>query len=91
MEELVALQRNNPQCCRTVALPTPEPPVPEPLQPEYLHNRKEAAAFLLVDPRSVTRYRKAGKLAAVYTENNRIRYREEDLEACYCWKWGRRP
>ena len=89
MEELVALQRDNPQCCRAVTRPEPE--TPEPPQPERLYNRKEAAAFLLVDPRSVTRYRKSSKLKHVYNGNDRIRYREEDLQACYFWKWGKRP
>ena len=64
---------------------------PEAMPPEHLYNRKEAAAFLLVDPRSVTRYRTSGKLKHVYNENERIRYREEDLQACYFWKWGRWP
>lgn len=68
-------------------------PLTEPASPadENLYNRKEAAAFLMVDPRTVTRYRIDGKLRFVYNEDNRIRYREEDLSDCYFWKWGKRP
>ncbi len=71
--------------------PTPEKPNAE--QPEKLYNRKEAAAYLLVHPRSVTRYRLSGKLKAVYADGNetQIRYREEDLKGCYFWKWGKQP
>ena len=50
-----------------------EPAEPE---PDTLYNRKEAADFLLVDPRTVTRYRNSGKLRFVYNADNRIRYRE---------------
>ena len=63
----------------------------EPPEPDVLYNRKEAADLLLVDPRTVTRYRINGKLAFVHNEAGRIRYRKEDLQACYRWKWGRHP
>lgn len=59
--------------------------------PPTLYNRKEAAAFLLVHPRTVSRYRATGKLQAVRDDDNRTRYRQEDLEACYRWKWGTNP
>lgn len=58
---------------------------------EKLFNRKEAAEYLKVDPRTVTRYRVKRQLRFVYNDNNRIRYRKEDLNDCYHWKWGRRP
>ena len=67
--------------------PAVEPPEPD----EKLYNRKGAAEFLLVDPRTVTRYRVSGKLRFVYNEGDQIRYRESDLAACYFWKWGKRP
>lgn len=96
METLVALQTENHQCCRAVTLPDaallpqkPEEPI-EPV-PEILYNRKEAADFLLVDPRTVTRYRINGKLRFVRNDDGRIRYRREDLHACYFWKWGKKP
>lgn len=96
METLVALQKENHQCCRAVTLPEVAMPVSQPAEPaepepEILSNRNEAAAFLLVDPRTVTRYRINGKLRFVLNEDNRIRYREEDLSDCYFWKWGKRP
>lgn len=70
----------------------PKPAIPtRPTGPDKLYNRNEAAAFLLVDPRTVTRYRINGKLRFVLNEDNRIRYREEDLNDCYFWKWGKRP
>lgn len=65
---------------------TPASPTDEPL-----YNRKEAAVFLMVDPRTVTRYRLGGKLRFVYNEDSKIRYREDDLSDCYFWKWGKRP
>jgi len=91
MEELVARQSADRQCCRAVTMPLPQidPCKPEP--EEKLYNRKAAAEFLLVDPRTVTRYRVSGKLRFVYNDDNRIRYRKEDLEDCYYWKWGKRP
>lgn len=58
---------------------------------EKLFNRKEAADYLKVDPRTVTRYRVKRRLCFVRNDDNRIRYREEDLNDCYYWKWGRRP
>jgi len=87
METLVALQRENHQCCRALAVPV------EQAVPEQHYTRKGAAAFLLVHPRSVTRYRKSGRLPAVQSEANgmQIRYRENDLKACYFWKWGKHP
>jgi len=70
-----------------------EQPLMEPVSPadEHLYNRKEAADFLLVDPRTVTRYRINGKLRFVRNDDGRIRYRREDLHACYFWKWGKKP
>lgn len=64
----------------------PEEPIPD-----TLSNRKEAADFLLVDPRTVTRYRVKGKPRFVLNEDGQIRYRTEDLHACYFWKWGKKP
>lgn len=96
METLVARQGKNYQCCRAVTLPDPallpqkEEEPTEPV-PEILFNRKEAADFLLVDPRTVTRYRISGKLRFVLNDDGQIRYRREDLHACYFWKWGKKP
>lgn len=96
MEALVALQKESNQCCYAVSLPEAATPVSQPAGtnesvPETLYNRNEAAVFLMVDPRSITRYRISGRLRFIYDDNNRIRYREPDLEDCYFWKWGRRP
>ncbi|MFC3198269.1 helix-turn-helix domain-containing protein [Parapedobacter deserti] len=63
----------------------------EPVPEEKLFNRNEAAAFLLVHPRTVTRYRTSGRLRFVHNADSRIRYREEDLKDCYFWKWDKRP
>jgi len=63
----------------------------EPPRKQKLYNRKEAADYLLVDPRTVTRYRVKGKLSFIHDENNRIRYPEDALKACYHWKWGHWP
>lgn len=99
MEALVALQRESNQCCRAVSLPQ-APPVSQSTEPagpdrsaecEPLYNRNEAAAFLLVHPRTVTRYRISGKLRFVRNADNQVRYGEEDLKDCYFWKWGKRP
>ena len=59
--------------------------------PDVLYNRKEAAEYLLVDPRTVTRYRVDEKLRFIRTDTGQIRYRESDLADCYFWKWGKRP
>src|SRR5690606_10293744 len=56
-----------------------------------LYNRKEAAEYLLVDPRTVTRYRINGRLGFIQDGDGRIRYPEDALKACYHWKWGRLP
>lgn len=85
LETLVALQKENNQCCRVVALPQPES------GPEILFNRNEAAEFLRVHPRTVTRYRLSGKLRVVHSNGNQLRYRQGDLSDCYFWKWGKRP
>lgn len=91
MEELVACQSADRQCCRAVTMPLPQADSHGPEPDEKLYNRKGAAEFLLVDPRTVTRYRVSGKLRFVYNEGDQIRYRESDLAACYFWKWGKRP
>lgn len=70
---------------------TPRPPLAEQFAGEKLYNRKEAAAFLLVAPRTVTRYRAEGKLAFVRSRKGQIYYREADLRECYFRKWGRQP
>lgn len=96
MEMLVTLQQTDHKCCREVSMPAeaaaaqqhvaPAAPVPE-----ILYNRKAAADYLLVHPRTVTRYRACGKLLFVYNEDDQIRYRESDLATCYFWKWGKHP
>lgn len=98
MEVLVAQQVDGHQSRRAAALTlhieesvVDQPALPSKPEPETLYNRKEAATFLLVHPRTVTRYRISGKLRVVHNEDNQIRYREEDLNDCYFWKWGKRP
>lgn len=105
-EQLIALQTSllaiNSQILAEVSasmagIPKPEhiaeevPELSNVLHPPTLYSRKEAAAFLLVHPRTVSRYRATGKLQAVRDDDNRTRYRQEDLEACYRWKWGTNP
>ncbi|WP_262249122.1 helix-turn-helix domain-containing protein [Parapedobacter soli] len=96
MEEFVMLQSADRNCCRAVTMPDAallpqKPEEPTESIPETLSNRKEAADFLLVDPRTVTRYRINGKLRFVLNDDGQIRYRREDLQACYFWKWGKNP
>lgn len=64
---------------------------PEENVADVLFNRKAAAEYLLVDPRTVTRYRLEGKLRFIYNEAGKIRYRQKDLDDCFFWKWGKRP
>jgi len=95
LETLVALQKENNQCCRVVVLPQPKSvaqPIAQPeSEPEILFNRNEAAEFLRVHPRTVTRYRLSGRLRVVHSDGNQLRYRQGDLSDCYFWKWGKRP
>ena len=98
LETLVARQQRNPQCCRAVCLSdaeaaglAPSETAAEEPQATPLYNRKEAAEYLLVDPRTVTRYRINGRLGFIQDGDGRIRYPEDALKACYHWKWGRLP
>ena len=54
----------------------PTPPVPEPLL-----TPSEVAAMFRVDPKTVTRWAKAGKLSAVRTLGGHRRFRESEVLA----------
>ncbi len=83
MEQLVAQQRQAPLCCRCVMLAVAPAAIPE--EPTY--NRFGAAKYLQKSERSVTRWRKAGRLGYVM-EGNEIRYPESILDAFFPKIWG---
>ena len=90
LEELVTSQKDDCRYCRTVPMPEVPAQTDDATPPDTLFDRKAAAEYLLVDPRTVTRYRVDGKLRFILNEAGKIRYRESDLEDCYFWKWGKR-
>ena len=53
----------------------------KPGDPERLLTPREVAALFRVDPKTVTRWAKAGKLASVRTLGGHRRYRAADVEA----------
>lgn len=83
MEELVAQQRQAPLCCRCVTLAV----APEVMPEETTYNRYGASVYLEKSERSVTRWRKAGRLAYVM-EGNEIRYPESILDSFFLKIWG---
>ncbi len=93
MEELVALQRDNPQCCRAVALPLPEPPVskPEPESPPREHYQeselmtiKEAIRYLRASRWKIDDMRRRGILQTLRDRRN-VRLIRAQVEAARQW------
>ena len=50
-------------------------------QPEVLLTPAEVATLFRVDPKTVTRWAKAGKLTAIRTLGGHRRYRQSDVQA----------
>lgn len=53
------------------------------------YNRKEAASYLLVHPKTVTNWRKRNILPATTQDGKIPLYHEKDLDRCFEWHWGR--
>lgn len=53
----------------------------ERIQPEVLLTPSEVAGLFRVDPKTVTRWAKAGKLTAIRTLGGHRRYRESEVRA----------
>ena len=53
----------------------------EPLTPEPMLTASEVAAVIGVNPKTVTRWAKAGKLPCIRTLGGHRRYRESDIRA----------
>jgi excisionase family DNA binding protein len=53
----------------------------ERIQPEVLLTPSEVAGLFRVDPKTVTRWAKAGKLTAIRTLGGHRRYRESEVKA----------
>lgn len=56
---------------------------------DNLYNRKEAAAYLLVHPKTVTNWRNRAILPATSGSGKNPSYHQKDLDRCYEWHWGR--
>jgi|GEM_PF-1182769 len=54
-----------------------------------LFNRKEAADYLLVDPKTITNWRKRNILPTAKHKGNTPKYHIDDLNRCYEWHWGK--
>ena len=52
-----------------------------PSEPEVLLTPAEVAKFFRVDPKTVTRWAKAGKLTAIRTLGGHRRYRRSEVES----------
>jgi excisionase family DNA binding protein len=52
-----------------------------PIETEHLLTPAEVAAIFRVDPKTVTRWAKAGKLTAIRTLGGHRRYRESEIRA----------
>ena len=52
-----------------------------PSEPEVLLTPAEVAKFFRVDPKTVTRWAKAGKLTAIRTLGGHRRYRQSEVNA----------
>jgi len=61
---------------------------PSIIHEKKLFSRKEAAAYLLVVPKTVTNWYKKGQLPITYDEQNKPRYHIDDLNRCYERHWG---
>lgn len=55
--------------------------VAQPPEPEALLTPAEVAALFRVDPKTVTRWAKAGKLSAIRTLGGHRRYRASEVQA----------
>ena len=53
----------------------------QPLEPEALLTPSEVAAMFRVDPKTVTRWAKAGKLSSIRTLGGHRRYRASEVYA----------
>lgn len=53
----------------------------QPQEPEPLLTPAEVAALFRVDPKTVTRWAKAGKLSSIRTLGGHRRYRESEVRA----------
>ena len=53
----------------------------QPLEPEALLTPSEVAAMFRVDPKTVTRWAKAGKLSSIRTLGGHRRYRASEVTA----------
>jgi excisionase family DNA binding protein len=63
-----------------------QPPAPEPLL-----TPAEVAALFRVDPKTVTRWAKAGKLSSIRTLGGHRRYRESEVRALLARLEGEEP
>lgn len=54
-------------------------PSPAPAQPDRLLTPSEVAALFRVDPKTVTRWSKAGKIHAIRTLGGHRRYKESEV------------
>ncbi|HWV72487.1 MAG TPA: hypothetical protein VN040_12255 [Pseudosphingobacterium sp.] len=54
-----------------------------------LYSRNAAADYLLVRPKTVTNWRKQGKLLPAKHPGKTPLYDQEELDRCYKWYWGR--
>lgn len=52
---------------------------PSPVQPENLLTPSEVATLFRVDPKTVTRWARAGKLSSIRTLGGHRRYRESEV------------
>ncbi|MDM8176415.1 MULTISPECIES: MerR family transcriptional regulator [Olivibacter] len=57
---------------------------------EHLFNRKQAADYLLVHPKTITNWRNRKLLSAVTKDRKVPLYRQSDLDRCFERYWGRR-
>ena len=57
------------------------PQRPDPLSPEALLTPSEVATLFRVDPKTVTRWARAGKLTSIRTLGGHRRYREAEVRS----------
>jgi len=55
---------------------------------EALLTPSEVAAMLRVDPKTVTRWAKAGKLSSIRTPGGHRRYKESEVRQFFDWQTG---
>jgi excisionase family DNA binding protein len=56
-------------------------PTPDPAEPEELLTPAEVAAMFRVNPKTVTRWARAGKISAIRTLGGHRRFRKTEIEA----------